>query len=464
MVQWQESENSRYPDASAPIRTRAARSLHRCTILPPSRLVAAWLGCTLLAAAASAQEPRSIQRILVDRSLQEHVVGITAIDHASISYLENGLLRNESLRDYLAILPSPAEAPEPTPPPRQRDDVRGGRGRSFIPSIPLLSAPPPRTASLHLIDGQVFKGRLGRSPDGKDTVVWNSTAVGQIALKIDHIHKLDLRDLPAAAPPIPQAAANDLIVFANGDRLEAFVESVANPLLVSINEQERRIPLDRVAQVIFANPQQTREGIYIWLKDGSVVAARDLQTTRVSEMHITPRLSIESESSEAPSPGAASLALEQLAAANLNPQALVPLSTIAPAGQEPLGGRRWTQPARIVEGEFPLDAADVLIPGPMRVYWSLPAHATRLSTTIELPRESWTWGNCQVIVSVETGSQRRELARQSLSAEQPRIAVNVELGRGEGRRLVVTLDPGDDGPVQDQAVMRRPLLAGEAPR
>jgi hypothetical protein len=87
-------------------------------------------------------------------------------------------------------------------------------------------------------------------------------------------------------------------------------------------------------------------------------------------------------------------------------------------------------------------------------------------TTAELPREFWTWGDCELVVSISPAGQTAgaELARQHLSAAQPVATINAALGEAAGeRRLRFRLEPGEFGPVQDRIILRRPLLLVDGP-
>ena len=46
-----------------------------------------------------------------------------------------------------------------------------------------------------------------------------------------------------------------------------------------------------------------------------------------------------------------------------------------------------------------LHLADVQIPGPMRVVWSLPPGAERFAVQAVLPPAARTWGECELIVA-----------------------------------------------------------------
>ncbi len=400
---------------------------------------------------AAAQEAKGVPRLLLDRALQERPVLLTALDPGTLTYMEGGLVRTEPTTEYLAILPAP-----PAPPAKPAAD-------RFAAAPPESSPEPgarPAPATLELIDGQALTGSLAPAGADPDIVTWSHPAIGPVQLKIDDLHRLRIA---AEAADRPAPAANDLIIFANGDRLEAFIEQLADPITASAGEQTHTIPLDRIAQIVFANPTREPAGPFAWLEDGSIVGIREWRTTRVGEVLLTPRLSGDSESPDtAAAAGAASVRLSAVLGVSFDMAALRPLAAIAPREQEPSGGRRWTEPLRPLGRPGAVGAQDLLLPGPMTVRWSIPDALTRLTTEAELPRDAWTWGDLDVVVALHTGGERRELLRQRLSAAAPSIRINADLGQGAGRTLEIRVEPGRFGPVQDRVILRCPFLAAAA--
>jgi len=422
--------------------------------------------CTLWAHPAAAQTATGAPRVLIDRRLQEREVYFVGIDDRLLRYLDSGgLPRSEPIADYLALLPGSAEAATPR--------------RTIIPADtepqgpPELSAASPPAAMLELTDGQRFAGLPtpsdpGAAPQNPDTIRWTHPVLGPLEIKLDQVRRIRLNQPADEAPIAP--AADDIVILSNGDRLAGFIESIGATLHFSVAGKDKavEIPLDRIQELVLANPAQRPppHAIMAYFRDGSIIACRALNTNRVGELTINRRLQDSESPDPKPSeaPAHPSLRLDDLLAAAFDAAAMVPLATIPPATQEPAPGRRWTRPARAIDPHRTiLAAADITIPGPMTVEWDLPAGATRILSTAELPRQNWTWGNCILVVSIvpATPSQaaETELLRQRLSADQPAATLSAALpDRPWPRRLRIRLEPGDYGPIQDQIILRRPLL------
>jgi hypothetical protein len=123
--------------------------------------------------------------------------------------------------------------------------------------------------------------------------------------------------------------------------------------------------------------------------------------------------------------------------------------------------RRWIPPLKIADTHgSPLGAADIEIPGPMSVEWTLPAGSARLGTTVELPPSARVWGDCELIIEGVAGSKASQLSKVHLSGSTPSADVSVPLA-GAGR-LRMTIDPGPSGPIQDRVVLRRPVVLVDA--
>ena len=379
-------------------------------------------------------------RRLLDRRLQERLVHLMGLEEQRLTYTDAaGLLRTESMHEHAALLPGgPAAAP-------------------IGPGV----LDGPDHGVLELTDGQRLVGALRpAAPDSDaEVVAWEHEVLGVVRVSLDRVRRVRLAPAPAAA----EGAADDELVMANGDRLSGFLVRISpsdGVVGLETDGTERAVPLDRLAEIRLANPAETPAGTLVWLADGSVVAVDSFRTSRTGE--ITLALALQADSAGAPSESRpAALALEDIRAIAFDAGILTPLARCAPSRQSPSEGRRWTEPAMTGDsGAALLYAADIVLPGPMSVEWTIPAGATRLAAEAELPPDMWVWGDCEVVVSLAGGSGRAaELFRARLSGDEPVARINVPLaGGGPARRLEIRTEPGRFGPIQDRVILRRPLL------
>jgi hypothetical protein len=400
-----------------------------------------------------------VPRLLIGRDLSEQEVSLVRIESDRIIYRDSlGALRSESPDRYIAVTIVRDDHGQSRT-ARTREDEEQGR-----PSI------------LELTDGQRLTGSLvplAAEAPAEEMVRWSNPLLGLMEFRLDDVRRILLS--PAGIPVGAQASAGDVIILANGDRLEGFVGGLGAQLSLELGEQAREIPLDRIAGILFSNPSVPLRGTVLYLRDGSIIAC-DLAAGDDGQVAILLR-GREGEATERPRSESAAVRIPvaEVAAIALDAEALVPLTSLEIVQQAAPNGRRWVPPLRLLGRESPLlGAADVEFPGPMTVEWRLPAGAAYFAARAELPQTMWNWGDCELIVSLVSGSGTREAAtevfRSRMNAETPSAEIGINLlaaARQAGSRgpvrLRVRLDPGLYGPIQDQIVLRRPLLVLEVP-
>ena len=418
--------------------------------MKPVSLSVFGLAAALWASPALAQETRGVARVLVDRKLHEQAVSLTGIDNKTVMYSDAaGLVRTETLGEYLAVL---------SPTPGSGAGAEGGR-------------PAPHPSSiLELRDGQRFVGALSSAEQrgSTETVLWEHAALGLMEFKLDEVRSVRLQ---AGLPTATRRAgdiATDVVMLVNGDRLEGFVDAVGPVVTIDVNGAKRELPAERVQEVMLAGSgaasSEPVRGLVAWLSDGTVVACRGLQTTRVGELILTPRtsgLERTERGTEAPPPApTVSLRLDDLWALAVDPAAIVPLASLHLSAQTPGAGRRWSRGIDVIEPRWAaLGLADIELPGPMNVEWDLPPGATRFACDAEMPRQMWTWGDCEVVVSVLGPAGESELLRKRLNAESPRTRVSLAVAGA--KRLRVRVEAGEFGSVQDKVILRRGVILAE---
>jgi hypothetical protein len=111
-----------------------------------------------------------------------------------------------------------------------------------------------------------------------------------------------------------------------------------------------------------------------------------------------------------------------------------------------------------------LGAADIELPGPMSAEWMLPPGASHVSIRLELPESARVFGDC--VVRVEVVGDEASGVEHRLSSASPSAMVRLALGAATGpvpsaegvRRLVVRVEAGERGGIQDRVVIRRGLV------
>jgi hypothetical protein len=398
------------------------------------------LPAAILALASGAIAQASPSVVLLDDNLEPRaadLVAITAGDsgrRASVIFLDKSGIRREAspnagAHSAVAILP-PLEPlwirpTAPTRPSRNADELAG---------------------VLVLADGQRFPGRYADSAAPDDSVAWAHPRFGLIVAPIErvaHIESLDPSDAPHSAAT---ERFSDRLSLTNGDALEGFVLSLSDPIEIETDAGDIEVPRARVARVDLASDAITPEGLMLWLDDGSVAALSDARLVDDETLLLTLR----------DTGGQARYALTSITAASLDAARIVPLASLRKISEEPLGERALldgarVEPARSPIAPSPLAAADVILPEPIAVEFELPENASRFAAVAELPRDAFPFGDCEFVVSVDNVEVLRERLNPSRAAVEFAVPVR-------GSVLRIALEPGEYGPINDRAVLRRAII------
>lgn len=305
---------------------------------------------------------------------------------------------------------------------------------------------------VELIDGQRLPGRPATPDAGTDeNLSWQVRDQAHIDLPLERIARIIYPWAGIHRHTLPPNATEDLVVLINGDELSGFVASVNAVATIEIGSETIQIEQQRIAGIVLANPEERPSGTMLWMDDGCVLRA----STMITRSDV---VFIESELGVRIAPQ-----ISHIRAITYDAARIVPLSTLVPTGQAPVGDR-WradpimlrTHPDDLLAADSPaLCALDVFLPGPMRIDYELPRGAQRLVATGALTPGAAGWGDCQLVMTL--GGE--ELLRLHLHEQSPRSAINLPLNAVRaGSTLTITLEPGRFGPIRNQVTLHRPLI------
>lgn len=344
--------------------------------------------------------------------------------------------------------------------------VRDGTGRlQTLPRDQVLAILPERAGTtsggdsartpsrVQLVDGQIFPGSLGtRDRADDDHVLWQSTLLGDLRLSLENTGSILLRPEGPGWREL-KATANDAVLLANGDVVTGFVAEVGARVVVEREKTPAELPSSRVVAIAFANPPRQPQGMWVWFFDGTVAGAAALSSAPDGAMAFTPALSQGTGST-------LNSRVSELRAVLFDASRVRGLGTFTPTIPA-AESRRWSPPPKIGDWrDASLFAPDIEIPSPMALEWELPAGASRLGLSVELPQASRVWGDLELVLSLDG----RELSRTRVHGAEPTADLNIVLGEREGvplpagGRLRVETVAGPSGPVQDRLLLRRPLV------
>lgn len=410
---------------------------------PPAKRTTRALAGALLAPIVATHALATPSIVLLDDNLQPTRAELVAITsgpggaRASIIYLDRAGVRREASEGSGAGIAGGAVALLPPL------DALWIPRRPFAPSS--KSEADQRAGVLVLSDGQRFPGRYADTDPADDAVAWSHPRFGLIVAPIDRVARITIDAAPGSATPAPHPLFRDRLALVNGDALEGFVLSLADPVEIETDTGLVSVPRARIARIDLAADPASLDGLTVWLEDGSVASLADARLVDDETLLLTLR----------DTGGQARYALTAITAAALDASRIVPLASLERTSQLPLGDRSLLEGATVTPprtGETaPLHARDILIPEPMRVDFALPTNATRFAAVAELPRDAWPWGDCDLVVSVDG----MELLRERLSPARAAVEFSIP---ARGETLTISVEPGAFGPINDRVLLRRAIV------
>ena len=298
---------------------------------------------------------------------------------------------------------------------------------------------------LRLADGQVFPGEaLSGAQPHDDVLVWNHAWLGRMEVPLDRIMAVAFVE---GATPAPLADA-DVLLLANGDRLEGFVVALGDPISIEVQTDDQpqiiEIPLERAASVTMVTNRQRPAGWRVWLTDGTVLeVVRILLTDGDLVRLVGTRFVGDRELDPLP--------LSELAAALFDPDGMIPFALLSPVKVTgPLTRYVVPQPQALDESAA-LGMSRIELRGPLTVDYALPPGGWYFHAEAQLARAARGWGDCELVIR----DDRAELFRVRLNAENPAASIGITV---HGTRLTIELTEGLTGPIQDHVVLSRAML------
>lgn len=311
----------------------------------------------------------------------------------------------------------------------------------------------PGTGLLVLADGQQLPGEALEDDNAEDVLVWRHPWLGRIDVPIDDVANVRFR----AGVSLPEPSNADVVLLANGDRLEGFIVALGDPVVLEVQRGDAvsllELPLRNVASVRMVAPQQEPSGVRVWLADGTIIDAHAVQIEDNGRARLT-------STWHGPDDAPTRLMTSEITAILLDPSTLTPLADIPPQRVEgPM--TRYEIPAPMVREEAAvLGLSSIEYRGPLVVHYVLPRGTSRFAAEAILPDTAQPWGDFELIVR----SAGEVLFQTRMNASNPSVNINIELPASEaGRELTVEMLEGAYGPINDRLILQRPMLLVQPP-
>ncbi len=391
--------------------------------------------------------PEGPRRILLGADLSRTVVSIERLDGASVGVVdERGVRRTVESKDILAIY-------------------------GELAARPLVSE---GSLAIGLADGQRIIGRLGAIEGDQESIRIVHPLLGELRVALDQTLWITNADAPAPSA----AVSEDTVVLANGDLLTGFVVGFVparrdtgtsvEAIVENSAGATQQLAIERVSTLIIANPTVAPRGARVWLADGSSVGMREVSAAGAGMVQFVPELGEAAQTEADPTedamphaPPARGMAIvDHVVGWMPDAGRLVALADARVLSVQPVEPRPWTDQPRFGDAtRSPLGAPDIRFPGPARVEWELPDRTDGLACVVTMPEAYRDWGDCEVVIltAAASGGGWRERWRGHVNAAQPSLPVALDLA-DQPRRLLVAVEPGAFGPVQDRPTLVTPVL------
>lgn len=391
----------------------------------------AMLGSSPVTLAQKGASDAPVSRVMIDRSLSRSSIRVTGYTGASVTYVlgeawPGGSVRTKQFADVAAII-GVGERMEP---------ARAG------------------TSLVELVDGTRLLGSLEQPIEGAraaESGIAHATAIGDVPFDLDHLSRI-VFDATAEVTPIAPGDA-DVIELANGDRMEGLVATLWPLVVEDAADASKKTELtpDRVRQIVMSNKRRESGLSRVWLRDGSIVNVSSFVKgeggSLAGEAHVDGAQGV----------FRLSVGADRVLALVMSGTKLAALSEIPVSTYRPGAGRRWTPGPSVVGGAMGgALGGDIELCGPLTAEWELPKGSARFSAGVELSPGARSLGACTLVVEW----RGREIAKVALSDETPSGQIIAPLEGGEGK-LVVRIESGIRGPVQNTVLLRQALVLVE---
>jgi hypothetical protein len=304
---------------------------------------------------------------------------------------------------------------------------------------------------VEMVDGEVIPGQLVDAVSKPDSIAWEHALLGTLDLPIESVAKVVLR---AGSKDAREGtdSTSDVVVFTNGDLARGVVDSIvgrgtSGEVTMSVDRKTITTSLDRVASVTLANPPKAPRGVFVWLRDGTVIAGATAELG-------TPVLTLSDGTFTTGSGRTIQVPWDDVVGVNMDAARVVPLSSVPLVEVKAGEGREWSVPPRIEPASTSAGGVgEVELSGPIVARWSLPEGVRLITMSVSMPESARALGDCLLVV--ECGGQT---LRQRLNGKRPTADLRLTPTDETAPTLTISIESGEGGSIQDRVVIRRGLM------
>lgn len=251
---------------------------------------------------------------------------------------------------------------------------------------------------------------------------------------------------------------DDAIRLDNDDLIGGFITKIGSIIEIETSTpggvgETRSYPIERVHSVLIQNPPVYTPGTYVLTSLRERLRVSKYRSDIEGELSISLDDPIHMHHSSQPSI-AELVAVDHLRVG----QHLVDLASSHAAQITPTGGGQWAPKpklnTRLWIGSL---RTRTRITSPVSISWDLPEGALRFTMDIGSYSRPWTDNQVSIIATDSSGTDQTLWTKRFDASKSPREVIVMPLPPGSNR-LILHIDPADNGPIQDQHFVGLPLL------
>lgn len=326
----------------------------------------------------------------------------------------------------------------------------------------IAGAPAPEPSPVRLItlrDGQVVRGSIiepGVPDELAISLIAGRHVHGEAHIPLERVMRVVDQDAERAYTPGGELL-DDVVITRTGDRIAGFIEALGPVTRIAqAGGPELEVETQRIESILIANTPTREPGIYLGFSDREVLRAVSIEYEPQQPI----RIEVDAGSLGLSDTGntlwvfdAGSLRSLHVVRPALR---VLALGQLTPARIEATGDRGWAPaPTPLDRGANHPALGSLDLHSPVRLTYRLPEGTNRFAAGIEAPIEQWT--DCVLRVLAVSGTDERVLFEQRLNRDTAAAELNTAIPAGTDE-LVIEIDPGEYGPIQDRVLLHRARL------
>lgn len=256
---------------------------------------------------------------------------------------------------------------------------------------------------------------------------------------------------------------NDTIRLLNNDTLTGFIESIGESVSIDSDGVIRTFQLNQASFVELATDATIIPGTYLYLDADHRMRSHSI-TASTSSVGTAQSLIFQSDTNAPTRSIQIEFEPQRFAGIEmeLESASMIPLAALKPKTITPTGDRSWTQPPSTLIEQIPNSGLnDLDLKAPIQLRYQFESPVSRFACIAELIADRWS--DCELIISAGSDSTPIvEIETHRLNTMRDQVEISIDLPQNTSE-LIISVEPGINGPIQDRVILRKPRLLIKQP-